>query len=102
MDEPDSSLDAEAEFKLLNAYKRVFKGRLGIFVSHKVSHVSQITDRIVVLDKGRVAEEGNHEKLMKDQGVYYKLFSIQKGYSLYCANSRNIIERDNYGESISG
>ena len=102
LDEPDSSLDAEAEFKLLNAYKRVFKGRLGIFVSHKVSHVSQITDRIVVLDKGCVTEEGDHEKLMKEQGVYYKLFSIQKGYSLYCANSRNIIERDNYGESISG
>ncbi len=102
LDEPDSSLDAEAEFKMLNAYKKVFRGRLGIFVSHKVSHVNQITDRVVVLDKGRIVEEGNHEKLMKNQGVYYNLFRIQKGYGIYNLNSKDMFERSNYEEVISG
>ncbi|MCR1825001.1 ABC transporter ATP-binding protein [Terrisporobacter muris] len=73
-DEPDASLDAEAESQLLNLYKSTFKDKIGIFITHNISTASKITDNIVVLDNGSIAERGNHKELLCEQGIYSKLF----------------------------
>lgn len=73
-DEPDSSLDAEAERQLLDLYKSTFEDKIGIFITHNISTASKITDNIVVLDNGSISERGNHKELIYEQGIYSKLF----------------------------
>ena len=78
MDEPDASIDAEAERQLIQMYKKVFSHKIGIYVSHKINHVRYLTVQIVVLDNGNVSEFGTHTELMKHEGIYYKLFKLQE------------------------
>ncbi|BFL48138.1 ABC transporter ATP-binding protein [Lactonifactor longoviformis] len=78
MDEPDASIDAEAERQLIQMYKKVFSHKIGIYVTHKINHVRYLTDQIVVLDNGNVSEFGTHTELMKHEGIYYKLFKLQE------------------------
>jgi ATP-binding cassette subfamily B protein len=80
MDEPTSSVDPKAEEKIFNELLIKTKGKILIFVSQRFSTVRR-ADRILVMDKGRVTEEGTHEALMKINGLYKELFTIQaKGY----------------------
>ena len=78
MDEPDASIDAEAERQLIQMYKKVFSHKIGIYVTHKINHVRYLTDQILVLDNGNVSEFGTHTELMKHKGIYYKLFKLQE------------------------
>ncbi|OGM12205.1 hypothetical protein A2V80_02110 [Candidatus Woesebacteria bacterium RBG_16_39_8b] len=80
MDEPTSSVDPRAEEKIFNELLVKTEGKILIFVSQRFSTVRR-ADRILVMDKGRVVEEGTHEELMKKNGLYEELFTIQaKGY----------------------
>ncbi|MFB7668257.1 ABC transporter ATP-binding protein [Kitasatospora sp. NPDC056138] len=76
LDEPTSALDAEAEYDLFERLHRLARGRTTLYISHRFSTVRQ-ADRILLLDHGRLAEEGSHEELMGRAGDYAELFSLQ-------------------------
>lgn len=76
LDEPTAALDAMAEQEIYNQFDRLRQGKTTIFVSHRLSSAT-VASKIVVLEYGRVIEEGNHRSLMQKQGKYYELFSTQ-------------------------
>ncbi|SKC92439.1 ATP-binding cassette, subfamily B [Burkholderia sp. YR290] len=76
-DEATSSLDSESEVLIQQAMERLMVGRTTLVVAHRLSTVRAL-DRLLVLDKGRVVEEGSHEQLIRiDGGVYRRLFERQ-------------------------
>lgn len=80
LDEPTASIDAVSEAKIFDNVYKFMKGKTVIIISHRFSTVRN-ADRILVLDKGRIIEEGTHEKLMKMNGKYAHAFNLQaKGY----------------------
>jgi ATP-binding cassette subfamily B protein len=76
LDEPTSSLDAQAEYELFTRLRRLSQGRTAIYISHRFSTVRQ-ADRILFLEHGRLVEEGTHEELMRLNGRYAALFNMQ-------------------------
>ncbi|MDZ7317263.1 MAG: ABC transporter ATP-binding protein/permease [candidate division KSB1 bacterium] len=76
LDEPSSALDARSEAELFYRLRKLAEGRTAFLISHRLSTARQ-ADRIVVLDNGRVAEEGTHDQLMARGGVYSELFELQ-------------------------
>ena len=77
LDEATSSLDSESEVLIQLAMERLMVGRTTLVVAHRLSTVRAL-DRLLVLDKGRIAEEGSHEKLIElDNGLYRRLFERQ-------------------------
>jgi ATP-binding cassette subfamily B protein len=84
LDEPTSALDAHAEHVLFERYaasaRAVAKatGGVAIFVSHRFSTV-RMADRIVVIDGGRIAEQGTHDELLANNGIYADLYALQAG-----------------------
>lgn len=80
LDEPTSAIDAQAEYRIFNAIFDHYKNKTALIVSHRFSTVRR-ADRIIVLDEGKIIEEGTHKELMKEKGLYYDLFSKQaEGY----------------------
>lgn len=79
LDEATSSLDSESERFIQDALKNLMKNRTTIVIAHRLSTIMQM-DRIVVLDKGKIIEQGKHEELLKvKQGTYQRLWEIQAG-----------------------
>jgi len=78
LDEPTSALDAKSERSVQDGIRRLISGRTTIIIAHRFSTVKNV-DKIVVLDKGRITEVGNHDELMRKKGKYYELYSLQKG-----------------------
>jgi ATP-binding cassette subfamily B protein len=76
LDEPTSNLDARAESELFQQFRALAAGRTAILVSHRFTTVS-MADRIIVLDKGRIVENGSHAGLMRRNGVYARLYRLQ-------------------------
>ena len=80
LDEPTASMDAEAEVQIFEHFREVTASQMAIVISHRFSTV-RMADRIVVLDKGEILEEGTHSDLMGRKGRYARLFSLQaEGY----------------------
>ncbi|OTP70537.1 ABC transporter ATP-binding protein [Caballeronia sordidicola] len=76
-DEATSSLDSESEVLIQQAMERLMVGRTTLVVAHRLSTVRSL-DRLLVLDKGRIAEEGSHDKLIElDNGLYRRLYERQ-------------------------
>jgi ATP-binding cassette subfamily B protein/subfamily B ATP-binding cassette protein MsbA len=78
LDEPTSALDAETEGLLLEALKRLMKGRTTLLIAHRLSTIRH-ADQIVVLDEGQVVETGTHDELLAREGLYAHLHGIQFG-----------------------
>ena len=78
LDEATSALDSESEALVQDALATLMKGRPCIVVAHRLSTVASL-DRIVVLDSGKVAEDGPHEQLIADGGEYANLWNRQTG-----------------------
>ena len=76
LDEATSSVDAEAEYLIQQALERVLKGRTALVIAHRLSTIRN-ADKIIVLDRGRIAEVGNHAELMQRGGLYNQLYQRQ-------------------------
>lgn len=76
LDEPTASLDAIAEQQIFKQFEELTKGKTSIFVSHRLSSATN-ADNILVIEHGKLVEEGNHKELMASQGKYYDLFTTQ-------------------------
>jgi len=77
LDEATSSLDAESEKVVQEALEKLLEGRTSIIIAHRLSTIRNV-DQIIVIDKGRVIEQGNHEQLMTDKnGLYHSLAKLQ-------------------------
>ncbi len=75
-DEATSSLDSESERLVKASMDWLMQGRTTIIISHRLSTVAD-ADRILVLDKGRIVEEGTHQTLMEREGIYWQLYEQQ-------------------------
>ena len=81
LDEPSAGLDAEAEHQLHGSLRADRRGRTTLLISHRLNTVRD-ADQIVVLSDGVVAEQGGHDVLMAQRGIYARLFSLQaRGYT---------------------
>jgi len=76
LDEATSSLDNESELLVQDALDRLMKGRTTFVIAHRLSTI-QKADRIVVLDKGKLVEEGTHATLLDRKGLYYYLYTLR-------------------------
>jgi len=76
LDEATSSLDTESEMEVQGALENLMKGRTTFVIAHRLSTIVN-ADRIVVLARGRIVEEGTHESLLARRGEYYKLYTMQ-------------------------
>lgn len=80
LDEPTAALDARAEYEVFQRFAELTKGKTAVLISHRFSTV-RMADRILVLEKGELLEQGSHEKLIRKNGRYAELFQLQaKGY----------------------
>jgi ATP-binding cassette subfamily B protein len=76
LDEPTSAMDAKAEAELFERFQELAQGRTAILISHRLSTV-KMADRIFVVDRGQIVEQGTHDDLMGRQGLYASLFLTQ-------------------------
>jgi ATP-binding cassette subfamily B protein len=76
LDEPTAALDARAEYEVFQRFAELTAGKMALFISHRFSTV-RMADRIVVLEKGQIAEEGSHAQLSALGGRYAEMFELQ-------------------------
>ena len=78
LDEATSALDSETEMAIQKSFDKLSRGRTTIAIAHHLS-THRNMDRIVVLDKGIIIEQGTHNTLLRKKGEYYKLWKMQSG-----------------------
>ena len=77
LDEPTSAIDPIEESAIYRKFMELSDGKTAIIVTHRLGSV-KIADRILVMDKGRIVEEGTHESLMSASGMYHQMYRAQK------------------------
>jgi ATP-binding cassette subfamily B protein len=76
LDEATSSVDTKTEIQIREALDRLLSGRTAVVIAHRLSTI-QHADRILVFHKGRLREEGAHQELLAQRGIYYRLYQLQ-------------------------
>lgn len=76
LDEPTAALDARSEYEVFHRFAELTAGKMALFISHRFSTV-RMADRVVVLENGRIAEEGTHDELSRLGGRYAEMFEMQ-------------------------
>lgn len=79
LDEPTAALDPIAEAQIYNQYNEMTKHKSSIYISHRLAS-TRFCDRIILIDDGKIAEEGTHEELLKLNGKYADFFEVQSKY----------------------
>ena len=88
LDEPTASLDALAEKEIYEKFEKITDNKTTVFISHRLAS-TKFCDRIVLLGPDGVLEQGTHEELMKMNGKYFEMFSIQGKYYQENENEEN-------------
>ncbi len=78
LDEATSALDSESELLIQKALEKLMQGRTSIVIAHRLSTIAKL-DRIIVMDSGKIVEDGTHKELLKQKGIYAKLWAHQSG-----------------------
>ncbi|MFH1500554.1 MAG: ABC transporter ATP-binding protein [archaeon] len=78
LDEATSSLDSETEAEIQGSLEKLMQGRTSIIIAHRLSTIMK-ADRIIVMRRGRIVQQGSHNQLIKQPGEYQKLWNLQKG-----------------------
>jgi len=76
LDEATSNIDTETEILIQDALKKLMEKRTSIIIAHRLSTIQHV-DRIIVLHKGKIKEEGSHQELLDKKGIYYDLYRLQ-------------------------
>jgi ATP-binding cassette subfamily B protein len=76
LDEATSSVDTDTELRIRGALERMVAGRTSVLIAHRLSTV-QRADTILVMHKGHLREMGNHQQLLAQRGLYWKLYQLQ-------------------------
>ena len=76
LDEATSSVDTKTELLIREALDRLLSGRTALVIAHRLSTI-QHADRILVFHKGRLREQGDHQELLAQRGIYYRLYQLQ-------------------------
>ena len=76
LDEPTAALDPKAEYEFFENFKSNINDRIGLFITHRFIN-AKFTKKIIVLDKGKIIEQGSHEELIKLNGIYKKMYDFQ-------------------------
>jgi ABC-type multidrug transport system fused ATPase/permease subunit len=76
LDEATSSVDTETEQQIQEALKVLMQGRTSFVIAHRLSTI-QNADQVIVMDKGKIAEKGTHEELLRQKGDYFQLYTMQ-------------------------
>jgi len=79
LDEPTAALDARAEHEVFQRFADLTKGKMSVLISHRFSTV-RMSDRILVLENGRIAEQGAHNQLLSSGGSYAEMFELQAAH----------------------
>ena len=79
MDEPTSALDPVAEYEIYQRFDQMVEGKTSIYISHRMSSC-RFCDNIIVFDEGKVIEQGSHDQLMSNNGLYSELWNAQAQY----------------------
>ena len=87
MDEATSALDSEVEALIQNALERVMQGKTVLAIAHRLSTLSEM-DRIVVMERGQIAESGSHAELLAVGGLYAQFWARQSG-GFICTDEEN-------------
>ena len=75
-DEPSAALDAQAEDQIFSDFEKIAEGKTAIMISHRISS-ARSSNKIIVLDGGKIIEQGNHQELLHQKGRYYQLYTLQ-------------------------
>ena len=86
LDEPTSSIDSKTEAVILDSLERLMAGRTSFMIAHRLSTIRH-ADRIVVIDHGRIVEEGTHDELLVRDGLYRQLHDAQ-------SRGRTVVPKD--------
>ncbi|MDM8099571.1 MULTISPECIES: ABC transporter ATP-binding protein [Oceanobacillus] len=78
LDEATANIDTETELLIQHALEVLKQGRTTLVIAHRLSTIQQ-ADQIIVLDKGRLIEQGNHDTLIAERGTYYQMYQMQQG-----------------------
>jgi ATP-binding cassette, subfamily B, bacterial len=76
LDEPTSALDPESEYEIINSLLKTMENRGIVYITHRIN-VAMLADEIIVMEEGKIAERGNHDDLIKQEGIYFKQYNQQ-------------------------
>ncbi len=79
LDEPTAALDPVAEANIYQKYNEISANKMSIYISHRLAS-TKFCDKILLIDDGRIVEQGTHDELMNNKGKYYELFVTQRKY----------------------
>jgi ABC-type multidrug transport system fused ATPase/permease subunit len=77
LDEPNAAMDSITEYEISQLYQEVLKDKMGIIIAHKFSNIIKIVDEIVVLQDGKIIEQGTHNELITNDGTYKILYELK-------------------------